>query len=225
MKKILVIAFLFASKCSVAQDKQAFTWSAFQLVAKINPKWHWVSDVSYRTIGISSSANQYTFRTLAKRIINEKWNAAVGTALFRSRTTIDKDNHEFGNEFRLFQEVAFETKLNKQLAINNRFRAEERFFAATSTKDAYNALRLRYRVAFIQDVIDGVKLQIADEYMRQLTKGDFLFQQNRLSASGIFTIGKTTQLTAGYMWSKLPTISQHYILLVFQKTISFKNEK
>ncbi len=224
MKKIVVILFLFVTKSSVAQDNRLFTWDAFQLVAKINPKWHWISDVSYRTIGVSSSANQYTFRTAVKRIIDDKWSVMAGTALFRSRTTIDKHNHEFGNEFRLYQDVAYEPKLNDGLAFANRFRVEERFFSETSTKAAYNALRLRYRVAIIQDITHDVKFQLADEYMRQLTKGDFLFQQNRLSFSGIFATGKTTQLTAGYMWSKLSTASQHYILLILQKTISFKKE-
>lgn len=225
MKKIVVILFLFTTKCVVAQDNKLFTWDAFQLVAKINPNWHWISDVSYRTIGVSSSANQYTFRTAAKRIIDDKWSVAAGTALFRSRTTIDKHNHEFGNEFRLYQDAVFEPKLNNSLVFANRFRVEERFFSETSTKAAYNALRLRYRIAFVQDITHDVKFQLADEYMRQLMKGDFLFQQNRLSFSGIFVTGKTTQLTGGYMWSKLPTTSQHYILLILQKTVSFKNKK
>lgn len=224
MKKILVIIFLVISKISAAQDNALFTWDAFQLVAKVNPTWHWISDISYRTIGISSSANQYTFRTAIKKIINEKWSTTAGGALFRSRTSIDKTNHEFGDEYRLWQEILLENKLNKDLLISNRFRAEERFFAATSTKDAYKALRLRYRVAFVRDTTHTIKFQLADEYMQQLSNVDFLFQQNRVAATGIFTTGKSTLLTAGYMWSKLPTTSQHYILLVLQKTISFKKE-
>ncbi|UEG48996.1 DUF2490 domain-containing protein [Ferruginibacter lapsinanis] len=225
MKKILFfIVLFFVAKNIAAQDNAFFTWDAFQLVAKVNAKWHWISDISYRTIGISSSANQYTFRTAVKRVVNEKWSTTAGVALFRSRTSIDKHNHEFGDEYRLWQEVLLENKLNKSLVISNRFRTEERFFAATATKNSYNALRLRYRLAFIQDITKKVKFQIADEYMRQLSKGDFLFQQNRVAATGIFTTGKKTQLTAGYMWSKLPTTSQHYILLVLQKTISFKKE-
>jgi hypothetical protein len=136
MKKLFLIIFLFVAKCSVAQDNKLFTWDAFQLVIKVNPKWHWISDVSYRTIGVSSSANQYTFRTAVKRIIDEKWNVSAGTALFRSRTTIDKSNHEFGDEYRLYQEAAFEPKLNNELVFANRFRVEERFFSKTSTKAA-----------------------------------------------------------------------------------------
>ncbi|MGG9972333.1 DUF2490 domain-containing protein [Ferruginibacter sp. SUN002] len=224
MKKLLLLIFLFTIKFSVGQNNQLFTWDALQLVAKVNDKWHWISDVSYRTISISSSANQYTFRTAVKRIINNKWSASAGVALFNNRLAIDKDVHEFGSEYRLWQEVLLETRLNKNLLLLNRFRPEERFFEATSKADAYNALRLRYRVALVQDLTEKIKLQIGEEYMRQLAKGNFLFQQNRVSVAGIFTTGKTTQLTAGYMWSKLPSSSQHYIVLLFQKTISFKNK-
>jgi len=144
--------------------------------------------------------------------------------VFNNRLAIDKEVHEFDKEFRLWQEGALENKLNSRLVMLNRFRTEERFFEATSKKDAYNALRLRYRLALTQNITDGIRFQIADEYMRQLTNGDFLFQQNRLAANAIFITGKTTQFQAGYMWSKLPTVSQHYIVLILQKTISFKKE-
>lgn len=225
MKKwLFIILICFVAKGSSAQNNQWFTWDAFQLIAKVNSKWHWISDVSYRTIGVSASANQYTFRSAVKRVINGKWSATAGVALFNNRLSVNKDVHEFDEEFRLWQEAAVESKINQKLVLQNRFRTEERFFQATSKKDAYTAFRLRYRLALTQNITDKIKFQFADEYMRQLAKGDFLFQQNRVAASGIFVTGRTTQLQVGYMWSKMPTVSQHYILLVLQKTISFKKE-
>lgn len=207
------------SRSSQGQQSSTLVWNTLQFPIQFSSKWQLHNDISYRTIGISGSAYQYTFRTGVRRFINDKWNVATGLALFYTRTSFNKMNHEFGREFRLWQEVIKENKLSKKLSLFNRFRIEERFFAATSVKDKNFALRFRYRMAVVQTLSDKWKIQLANEYMRQIAGGEFAFQQNRLGATAIWSVNSTTQLQTGYIWSKLATATQHFITCTFTKTI------
>jgi hypothetical protein len=216
---ILAASLLLSVQSGFGQQSQTLVWNTLQFPVQLSTKWQLQTDVSYRTIGVSGSAYQYTFRTGVRRFINEKWNVATGLAFFFTRTSFDKTNHEFGREFRLWQEVVKENKLNKKLSLFSRFRTEERFFAATSVKDKNFGLRFRYRMAAIQTLSDKWKLQLANEYMRQIAGGEFAFQQNRLGATAIWSVNATTQLQAGYIWSKLATATQHFITCTFTKTI------
>jgi hypothetical protein len=222
---VLPVGLLLYVQSSFGQQSQTVVWNTFQFPVQLSSKWQVHNDISYRTIGVSASAYQYTFRTGIRRFINDKWNVATGLAFFFTRTSFDKTNHEFGREFRLWQEVVKENKLNKKLALFSRFRTEERFFAATSAKDKNFALRLRYRMAVVQTISEKWKIQLANEYMRQLTGGEFAFQQNRLGATAIWSVNTTTQLQAGYIWSKLATATQHFITCTFTKTIVTNGHK
>ena len=216
---VFAASLLLSMQPGFGQQSQTLVWNTLQFPIQLSTKWQWQTDISYRTIGVSGSAYQYSFRTGARRFINEKWNVATGLAVFFTRTSFDKTNHEFGREFRLWQEAVKENKLNKKLSLFSRFRTEERFFAATSTKEKNFSLRLRYRMAVIQTLSDKWKIQLANEYMRQLAGGKFAFQQNRLGATAIWSVNSTTQLQTGYIWSKLATATQHFITCTFTKTI------
>ena len=216
---ILITILLLSVQFSFAQQAQTLVWNTFQFPVKLSAKWQLHNDISYRTMGVSASAFQYTFRTGIRRFINEKWNVATGLAFFFTRTSFDKTNHEFGREFRLWQEAVKENKLNKKLSLFSRFRTEERFFAATSKKDESFALRFRYRMAVVQTLPNKWKVQLANEYMRQLTGGEFVFQQNRLGATAIYSVNTSIQLQAGYIWSKLAMATQHFITCTITKTI------
>ena len=118
MEKRLAVLFLIgsmlSSRESAGQSSQTIIWNTFQFPIRLSEKWQWHNDISYRAIGVSASAYQYTFRTGVRRFINDKWNVATGVALFYTRTSFDKMNHEFGREFRLWQEVVNEKKLNRR---------------------------------------------------------------------------------------------------------------
>ncbi len=217
---ILPVGLLLYVQSSFGQQSQTIVWNTLQLPVQLSSNWQVHNDISYRTIGVSASAYQYTFRTGIRRFINEKWNVATGLAFFFTRTSFDKTNHDFSREFRLWQEVVKENKLNKKLSLFSRFRIEERFFAATSKKDKNFALRFRYRMSLVQTVSDKWKLQLANEYMQQLAGGEFAFQQNRLGATVIYNENKSTQLQAGYIWSKLTAGTRHFVTCTFIKIIA-----
>jgi Protein of unknown function (DUF2490) len=216
---VLPVGLLLYVQNSFGQQPQTLVWNTFQFPVQLSSKWQVHNDISYRTIGVSASAYQYTFRTGVRRFINDKWNAATGLAFFFTRTSFDKINHEFAREFRLWQEVVKENKLNKKLSLFSRFRTEERFFAATSAKEKIFALRFRFRMAVVQTISEKWKIQLANEYMRQVAGGEFGFQQNRLGATAIYSFNTNTQLQAGYIWSKLATATQHFITCTFTKQL------
>ena len=124
---VLAASLLLSLQASFGQQSQTLVWNTLQFPIRLSTKWQLQTDVSYRTIGASASAYQYTFRTGVRRFIDEKWNVATGLAFFFTRTSFDKTNHEFGREFRLWQEAVKENKLNKKLSLFSRFRTEERF--------------------------------------------------------------------------------------------------
>jgi Protein of unknown function (DUF2490) len=124
---VLAASLLLSIQSGFGQQSQTVVWNTFQFPVQFSSKWQIHNDISYRTVGVSASAYQYTFRTGIRRFINDKWNVATGLAFFFTRTSFDKTYHEFGREFRLWQEVVKENKLNKKLSLFNRFRTEERF--------------------------------------------------------------------------------------------------
>jgi hypothetical protein len=220
MRKLFLLFMLTGSmKYGKAQQNPAIVWGTLQLPVHLSPKWQLPVDFSYRTIGLSSSAFQYTFRSGLRRVISHKWNVASGLAFFFTRTSFKKENHEFGREFRLWQEAVLENRINNNLVLQHRFRAEERFFAATTNHPSFAALRLRYRLAAIQTINEKWVVQLADEYMHQLAEERFSFQQNRVNVSFAYLFSSLSRIQAGYIWSKLPASSQHFIILTYQKII------
>ena len=216
-KKLVFIMLFTNLKYSYCQ--QTIVWNTIQLPVQLSTTWQVPVDFSYRTIGFSSSAYQYTGRIGIRRYFNDRWSVATGVALFFTRHTFSKSDSEFGREFRLWQEALKEKKLNGKYSLQNRARVEERFFSTTSTNDAYTAVRFRYRLGLIRMITEKWKIQLADEYMEQLASRRFHFQQNRASISCAYIFGFLSQVQAGYIWSELSKSAQHFITLSFQKSI------
>lgn len=222
----IVIVMLGVINITNAQQRpREAVWLTLYAPVNFSTHWQWFNDVSYRTLGISTSAIQYYYRTAARYNFNKQWNVAAGVAFFFSRTRFTKENDEFGHEFRFWEEVAHQRSLNKNLQLLLRARTEQRFFAATSIKDNYTAYRLRLRPGLTQKINKKWSLQLTDEYMRQLASHKFSYDQNRLTFSGIYHFNENTQLQTSYLWLKWPTSDQHILTITFTKTISAHGEK
>ena len=220
MKKLFVIVFLFCFKQGSAQSPASGIWISPQIMLNLNKKWQWYNDGGYRTIGTSVSAYQTLYRTGVKYFISDKWSITAGFALFYTRTNYEKTNHEFGGEFRLWQEVNYKWKVSKRFNIQNRFRPEERFFNATNNKSAFDAIRIRNKLSGTLMFSEKWGMQLSDEFMQQYDHSHFWFNQNRLIASAVYQSNKTTQVQAGYLWFIRPDYNQHIITVTIQKTFS-----
>lgn len=226
LKNIIVVSIpLLTTMTLTAQTNNTIIWNTFQLPVQFSGKWQLVNDVSYRTLGFSTAAFQYTFRTAVRYQANKQWNISFGIANFNTRSSFSKANREFIHEYRLHQEAMSEHFLAPKFALQHRFRSEERFFAATPSRAALQALRVRYRLLAIQTINQHWKILAGNEYMQQLASKKFEFQQNRAQVAVQYIINNSSQLQGGYIWSKLSDSNQHFITLTFQKKIWWHGNK
>ena len=221
LKTGITILLMIATRLGFAQRPKTGAWITLLAPVTVSKNWQWHNETGYRTLGSSVNALQFYYRTAVRYKFNEQWNTAVGAAFFFTRTSFLESNDEFGREFRIWEEVNYQLKLNEKLKALFRFRTEQRFFAKTNTKSAYTAYRFRIRPQFIQKISAKWDLQLADEYMQQQKRRTLSFDQNRLMLSAIYHVNSTTQLQGGYMWLKWPDASQHILNISVQKNISF----
>lgn len=220
MKLLFIIAACFISAVVSAQEPSSEMWFSVSVPVNFgkqgNLQWH--NDAGYRTNGISVLPHQYLYRTGMRYSFHKHWNAAAGGALFFTRISYDKNDHEFGQEKRLWQELVYQTNLSSSALLQNRFRLEERFFEEVENKAAYSATRFRFRTTITKKLNKNWLVQIADEYMQQATNGQFQLNQNRL----MFSVGRSLpgrmQLQTGYMWLYKTVSSQNIFTLSFQKS-------
>lgn len=226
MKTGVVIILLMFSFTAFSQRPSAGAWFTVNMPVKLTHKWQMHNDASYRTLGASASASQFLYRTGLRYQYNPVFSTAGGIAFFFTRTSFSIENHEFGREFRTWQELFFQTQLSAKLQGQLRFRSEQRFFESAKQKEAFTAHRFRLRSAAIIKVTDNWNLNVSEEYFRQLSHGNFSFDQNRVIVTAIRQIKDNTQLQAGYMWLLWPkSSSQHIVTITLQKTISLHGNK
>ncbi len=227
MKKTLFILLIFAgfSKLQAQQRPNTGEWFAMNLPVNFSKHWQWHNDAGYRTLGTSVKALQYLYRTGVRYNFDKQLSTAAGVAFFFSRTSFSKANDEFGHEFRFWEEITRQHSLNEKLQLLLRFRTEQRFFAATSSKEKYTGYRFRLRPGVNQKLNKKWSLQLTNEYMRQAANHKFSFDQNRLTFSGIYQFNRTAQLQAGYMWLKWPRDNQHILTFTFTKNISLHGDQ
>lgn len=227
MKRFVTISFVLMSVFGYSQEPASELWfsAAVPVTFGKTKNWQWHNDAGYRTNGISIMPHQYLYRTGIRKFFSEQWSAATGIAFFSTRVGYKKADHEFGNEYRLWQEINHQYKIFQQLSLQNRLRIEQRFFEAINDKDAYKALRLRYRIGLTQKLSSKWSVQVADEYMRQLQQDQFLFNQNRFMFTAQRHWNKDVQVQAGYMWLLRSTSSQHIFTISFQKAITIDGNK
>lgn len=202
-----------------AQQPREGVWLGAQLQVKLSDKWAWHHDAGFRTVKRDFITQQILYRTGARYFVNKNMSFAAGGALFFSRISFDNSNHEFGREFRLWQEAVHQVN-SKKIIWQNRFLAEQRFFDETSHQSAFTAFRFRVKTTFTTPLNDSWSLQLSDEYMRQVAHSIFGFDQNRVMLYGLYNINTNTALRGGYMWILLPgRQSRHVLNIGFQKTI------
>lgn len=219
---MLLISVLFSAANLFAQDPPAEMWVGVSVPVHFGKKdnWQWHNDAGYRTNGASILPHQALYRTGVRHFFNQHWNAAAGGALFFTRISYNKEDSEFGQENRLWQEVVHQTDQQKTWRIHSRFRLEERFFDATEDRDAFYATRFRYRSALVYAPTGKLQLHLADEYMQQLSSSKMQFNQNRVIGSVICVLKKQSQLQFSYIWQyRSASSSQSIAAIIFQKSI------
>jgi hypothetical protein len=221
MKKLKAISFIVLSgSCVNAQGRpEKGIWTAINLHINFSKHWQWHNDGGYRTLGVSVEPLQYLYRTGIRYNFNRHTSTAAGVAFFFTKTNFDKTQHEFAPEFRFWQEVVTRYGVNKKSQLLLRFRAEQRFFSATTVKSEYIGYRFRFRPGLNQKLNDKWSLQLTNEYLGQIADHRFSFDQNRLTLSGIYQFNRSAQCLVGYIWLKWPHSHQNILTFTVTKII------
>ncbi len=222
MKKFVYcpLLFFFFLKADAQQPKTA-AWLGGQLQLKFSDKWAWHNDAGFRTVNTDFLTHQYLYRTGARYFVNKNMSIAAGGAIFFTRSSFDKTNHEFGRELRLWQEVFHQTNIHKSIW-QNRLTVEQRFFDDTKNKAGFTAHRFRIKTIFTKPVSKNWAVQLSDEYMRQYAHQTFAFDQNRVMLYGVYNSSATTSWRGGYMLLMLPANKTRHVLNInVQKTLQF----
>jgi hypothetical protein len=226
MQRGLFIILLVITASTVnAQRPPTGLWTAVNMPVQLSTHWQWHNDGSYRTLGNSTAPLQYLYRPGIRYILNKKWNVASGVAFFFTKTDFEKSHHEFGKEFRLWQEGQLQESIGSW-KLQFRLRTEQRFFEATSLKSKYTAHRFRLKATATKMLSQKWGLLFANEYMRQIKKRAALnFDQSRVIVSAIYQPTSTLQIQAGYMWLKWPEASQHILSITVIKNIKLYEQR
>jgi len=220
MKSVFIIPLMISVGQAAAQPPATSVWTGLQIPVDFNNKWQWHNDAGYRTSGLSLSSYQYLFRTGARFFLSKETSAAAGVAFFLTRAGTEKADAGFGGEFRVWQELNHNTSAGKRFILQNRVRAEERWFDAVYNRPAYYAFRFRYRISGTVKLSEKWSAQLADEYMQQAVDGKFSFNQNRVTGTVFCQLAPGLSMQYGYMWILRPAVPQHVVMLTFQKNIS-----
>jgi len=212
---IITAIFPFAIKAQVNKS----LWLTIQLPVKMSKKITWHNDAGYRTLDYSFSARQHLYRTGLRYHFTKQTDAAAGFALFYTRTSDVRQNHEFGQEARMWQEVVHQQSLLKNTSLLLRLRTEQRFFKETSIQKTFHAFRFRYRVNFQQQLHEKWILQLGYEHMHQLQQKKFEFHLLRVQPSILYKLNEKIQVQAMYMYMKNPNENLHVLWMTYSLKI------
>ena len=228
MRYLVLIGLFFPLSLLAQQRPEEGVWLTLNAPVDLSAKWQMHNDGSFRTLSVSKEPLQYLYRTGLRYQFNESYSATAGVAFFFTRTSFNKNNDEFGYEFRTWQELLRRYTVNQKTSLQFRFRSEQRFFEETKRRDDFVAYRFRLRINLHQELFKHWNLILAEEYMQQYAQDDFVFDQNRLIAALGYHFNESTQLQFGYMWLLWPQeSSQHLVNITFQKRIQLygKNKR
>lgn len=212
---INILFLLLGAFVAVAQQKTESMWQTVQLPIKLSSKLSLQTDAGYRTLGISVLPRVFLVRTGLRYHFSTETNATAGVALFFSKTSLNKAEHEFRKEFRLWQEVQQQLKLMKHTSFVIRLRTEQRFFEQTGLQKKFDAYRFRYRGTLQQRLNEKLILQAGFEYMHQLEDGVSHFNQYRIQPSLLWKIKKQFQFQTMYMIVKTPDELQRVLWMTW----------
>ena len=140
--------------------------------------------------------------------------------IFFTKVISRKEDHEFGKEKRLWQEINFQIPLKNNFFLQNRFRVEESFLIETSKAASYHAFRFRYRLAAMKKLSEKWSIQVSRGILEQLSHDKIGFNLNRVSLSGTYQFRSTVPIAGrSIIGQNHRCISQHIFSMVFQKKI------
>jgi hypothetical protein len=212
MKRFLfyiIIIFLSTNFTVVAQTvKQNSGWFLFLNNTKINKKWGAYFDMQLRTTDDYKKVRNLLLRPGITYYLSPKQEITLGYLLNPTYVYQSSQLDYHLTEHRIWEQYVFKHKL-KAIAVNHRFRLEQRFIERYQAKDLFSQ-RFRYFFRFIiplqkelQNFEKGAYLALQNEIFLNLQNKDELnthvFDQNRAYGALGYRLNKKIDLEVGYL--------------------------
>jgi hypothetical protein len=213
MKKVILVTFvisqLLVSKIASAQNRQEHTlWGAWFHTQRFSKHWGALFDVQMRSSDDVKYLRNPLIRPALTYYFNNQQFASAGY-LFTGTYNETAAGKTFRREHRSWQQFIQTHKLHKNVAVQHRFRLEQRYVGQLNTQDAYFAQRFRY---FVRGIVPfkkdstfnkGAFLALQNELFANVQNKEnvngSLFDQNRAYAALGYRFSKRIDLEAGYL--------------------------
>ncbi len=223
MKKIVLLLVL-CNSFVFSQDKKEHL-SGFNVVSlnyKIDKNWSVYTELQERSIEEFSKPDYYEIKGGAGYNFNKNNQAFVGLGRYAnySNSRISRE------EFRIWLQYTYSSNFDK-LKIDNRFRAEKRFFHDPINNKNSNDERYRYRLTATYP-LNNDKLESKTLYINAYDEifvgpENQFFKRNRVFGGLGYVFTNYLSSNLGYMWQRElspSTKNLHFIYLGFNFTIS-----
>ena len=219
-----------------AQQKTVHTnmlWAGYYNTLRFNKKWSLVSDAQLRTRDWTEKWSQLLVRSGLSYSFNNQLSLTGGFAFFKNAQYEGKQLL-FKNEWRPWQELSYQIKLNKT-NFSQRLRTEQRFLQHVENgnkSQSYEYIfRLRYRFDLLFPLKENMlKLLIGNEVLinPHYINNNRFFDQNRTFAGVNYKISEVTTLQCQYLkifqWRSSTSVldDQNVVRINIHQQIIFK---
>lgn len=206
---LVIIGILCFSLPGKAQtDVQHGGWIMLLNNTKITQKWGFYADMQVRSTDDFKKVKNLMFRPGITYYLNSKNEFTLGY-LFNDTYVFPAEEAEYSlTEHRIWEQYVLKHKL-KAVAVNHRFRLEQRFIARYDADDLFSQ-RFRYFIRFIiplqkgmQNFEKGPFAALQNEIFLNLQNKDQLnthtFDQNRAYGAAGYRFSPKLDIEAGYL--------------------------
>lgn len=191
MKKIFLILIFLCSLKSIAQknsQNELGAWYMYNGSHQVLDKFSLKTMAHFRFFEIGDDMQQFIGRLGGNYKINNNLSATLGYAYLNTDSSFSLDGGNV-NEHRIYEDFNIKHKANK-LGFAHRFRAEQRFFNATT------AHFIRYQIGLSYPLSHNWSTYLYNEIFFDFD--DEAYNQNWLGAGFQYKISKATKLKIGY---------------------------
>lgn len=222
-----ILFFLLVSTSFFAQKTRNpdAAWSSIAIGLKFNDKWSDITDFGYRTISSEFIPYTYYARTAMRYNINKRWNAAGGIAFYNQKTSYLKENHEYGTEFRIYEEINRSSLKSHKVIFNQRFRIEQKFYQATSKKPPTQYLRAQYRIMTGYQFSSKMNIQAGPEWFESYQNKKIVFDQLRLYTTLNVSPGDGFGISLSFFKSIRSTTYQNIYQIQLSKNLQLHEQQ
>lgn len=212
------IPFLITA-AAYSQTAPPAEWLGVNVLVHLKNKLEWSNEFGYRTFTKSFIRYQHFARFSLRYHAFAKTSLATGMSFFNTRQSLEEKVPEYGNEFRLHEELANIQALSSGLDLMHRLRLEQRFMQSTSLREAHLKHRGRYQIALQWKFQKRWFLSPAIEYMAGLDKNILTMDQLRLLTWLSYNPSWHYRITLGLHYHVRPQYNQMVYQFLFIKLI------